>query len=69
MTNEDEKYIDISEELVKQFKEQLEFEKKQREKDEHEFRPDKRKKLKQGGSVMARGQGRLSELIKPTKIY
>ena len=69
MTKKEENYIDIDKLLVKQFKEQLEFENKQREKDEHEFRPDKRKKLKQGGTVMARGQGRLSELIKPTKIY
>jgi len=68
MPNEDKKHIDITEELVKQFKEQLEFEKRQREKDEKEFGSD-RKKLKHGGSVIARGQGRLSELIKPTKIY
>lgn len=68
MPNEDKKYIDITEKLVKQFKEQLEFEKRQREKDEKEFGPN-RKKLKRGGSVMARGQGKLSETIKITKIY
>lgn len=68
MPNEDKKYIDVTEKLVKQFKEQLEFEKKQKDKDEKEFGPD-RKKLKRGGSVMARGQGKLSEAIKITKIY
>lgn len=68
MPNEDKKYIDITEKLVKQFKDQLEFEKKQREKDEKEFGPD-RKKFKRGGSIMARGQGKLSETIKITKIY
>jgi len=30
---------------------------------------ENRKKLRKGGIVIARGQGRLSELIKPTKIY
>jgi len=68
MPNEDKKHIDITEQLVKQFKEQLEFEKRQREKDEKEFGVS-RKKLKRGGSVMARGQGKLSETIKITKIY
>lgn len=67
----DDKYIDIDKLLVKQFKEQLELEKRLKRQDEDEQldKKENRKKLRKGGMVLARGQGRLSELIKPTKIY
>lgn len=66
-----QKKIDMEKLLVQEFKELLELQRIQKEKDEKEFGPnDKdRKKLKKGGTVIARGQGRLSELIKRTKIY
>ena len=67
----DDKYIDIDKLLVEQFKEQLELEKRLKRQDEDEQldKKENRKKLRKGGIVIARGQGRLSELIKPTKIY
>ena len=67
----DDKYIDIDKLLVEQFKEQLELEKrlKRRDEDEQLDKKENRKKLRKGGTVLARGQGRLSELIKPTKLY
>ena len=67
----DDKYIDIDKLLVEQFKEQLELQKILRKQDEDERldKKENRKKLRKGGIVIARGQGRLSELIKPTKIY
>jgi hypothetical protein len=67
----DDKYIDIDKLLVRQFKEQLELERRLKRQDE-EGQLDKkenRKKLRKGGAVLARGQGRLSETIKPTKLY
>ena len=66
-----QKKIDMEKLLVQEFKELLELQRIQKEKDEKEFGPnDKdRKKLKKVGTVIARGQGRLSELIKPTKIF
>ena len=67
----DDKYIDIDKLLVRQFKEQLELERRLKRQDEEEQldKKENRKKLRKGGIVIARGQGRLSELIKPTKIY
>jgi len=67
----DDKYIDIDKLLVRQVKEQLELEKRLKRQDEDEQldKKENRKKLRKGGIVIARGQGRLSELIKPTKIY
>ena len=67
----DDKYIDIDKLLVRQFKEQLELERRLKRQDEDEQldKKENRKKLRKGGIVIARGQGRLSELIKPTKIY
>ena len=67
----DDKYIDIDKLLVRQFKEQLEIEKRLKRQDEDEQldKKENRKKLRKGGIVLARGQGRLSELIKATKIY
>ena len=67
----DDKYIDIDKLLVRQFKEQLELQKRLRKQDEDEQldKKENRKKLRKGGIVLARGQGRLSELIKATKIY
>ena len=67
----DDKYIDINKLLVEQFKEQLELQKRLRKQDEDEQldKKENRRKLRKGGTVLARGQGRLSELIKPTKIY
>ena len=66
----DDKYIDIDKLLVRQFKEQLELEKRLKRQDEDEQldKKENRKKLRKGGIVLARGQGRLSELIKATKI-
>jgi len=67
----DDKYIDIDKLLVEQFKEQLELQKRLEKQDQEEQldRKENRKKLPRGGMVIARGQGKLSELIKPTKIY
>ena len=67
----DDKYIDIDKLLVRQFKEQLELERRLKRQDEEEQldKKENRKKLRKGGIVVARGQGRLSELIKPTKIF
>jgi hypothetical protein len=67
----DDKFIDIDKLLVEQFKDQLELQKKLRKQDEDEQldKKENRKKLRKGGIVIARGQGRLSELIKPTKIF
>ena len=67
----DDKYIDIDKLLVEQFKEQLELQKRLRKQDVDEQldKKENRKKLRKGGTVLARGQGRLSELIKPTKIF
>ena len=67
----DDKYIDIDKLLVRQFKEQLELEKRLKRQDEDEQldKKENRKQLRKGGIVLARGQGRLSELIKATKIY
>jgi hypothetical protein len=67
----DDKFIDIDKLLVEQFKDQLELQKRLRKQDEDEQldKKENRKKLRKGGTVLARGQGRLSELIKPTKIY
>ena len=66
-----QKKIDIEKLLVQEFKEMLELQRIQKEKEEKEIGPDDkdRKKLRKGGTVIAKGQGRLSELIKPTKIY
>jgi hypothetical protein len=67
----DDKYIDIDKLLVEQFKEQLELQKRLKKQDQEEQldRKENRKKLRRGGTVIARGQGKLSELIKPTKLY
>jgi hypothetical protein len=67
----DDRYVDINKLLVEQFKEQLELQKRLRKQDEDEQldKKENRKKLRKGGIVLARGQGRLSELIKATKIY
>jgi len=67
----DDKFIDIDKLLVEQFKDQLELQKRLRKQDEYEQldKKENRKKLRKGGIVIARGQGRLSELIKPTKIF
>jgi len=67
----EDRYVDINKLLVEQFKEQLELQKRLRKQDEDEQLDKKgsKKKLRKGGIVIARGQGRLSELIKPTKIY
>jgi len=67
----EDRYVDINKLLVEQFKEQLELQKRLRKQDEDEQldKKENRKKLRKGGTVLARGQGRLSELIKPTKIY
>jgi hypothetical protein len=67
----EDRYVDINKLLVEQFKEQLELQKRLRKQDEDEQldKKENRKKLRKGGMVLARGQGRLSELIKPTKIY
>jgi hypothetical protein len=67
----DDKYIDIDKLLVRQFKEQLELERRLKRQDEEEQldKKENRKKLRKGGVVLARGQGRLSETIKPTKLY
>jgi hypothetical protein len=67
----DDKFIDIDKLLVEQFKDQLELQKRLRKQDEDEQldKKENRKKLRKGGIVIARGQGRLSELIKPTKIF
>jgi hypothetical protein len=67
----EDRYVDINKLLVEQFKEQLELQKRLRKQDEDEQldKKDSKKKLRKGGIVIARGQGRLSELIKPTKIY
>ena len=67
----DDKYIDIDKLLVEQFKEQLELQKRLQKQDQEEQLDQKenRKKLRRGGMVIARGQGKLSELIKPTKIF
>ena len=67
----DDKFFDIDKLLVEQFKDQLELQKRLRKQDEDEQldKKENRKKLRKGGIVIARGQGRLSELIKPTKLY
>ena len=67
----EDRYVDINKLLVEQFKEQLELQKRLRKQDEDEQldKKENRKKLHKGGTVIARGQGRLSESIKPTKIY
>ena len=67
----DDRYVDINKLLVEQFREQLELQKRLRKQDEDEQldKKENRKKLRKGGIVLARGQGRLSELIKATKIY
>jgi hypothetical protein len=67
----EDRYVDINKLLVEQFKEQLELQKRLRKQDEDEQldKKENRRKLRKGGTVLARGQGRLSELIKPTKIY
>lgn len=67
----EDKYVDINKLLVEQFKEQLELQKRLRKQDEDEQldKKENRKKLRKGGTVIARGQGRLSELIKPTKLF
>ena len=67
----EDRYVDINKLLVEQFKEQLELQKRLRKQDEDEQldKKENRKKLRKGGIVLARGQGRLSELIKATKIY
>jgi hypothetical protein len=67
----EDRYVDINKLLVEQFKEQLELQKRLRKQDEDEQldKKENRRKLRKGGTVIARGQGRLSELIKPTKIY
>jgi len=67
----DDKFFDIDKLLVEQFKDQLELQKRLRKQDEDEQldKKENRKKLRKGGIVIARGQGRLSELIKPTKIF
>jgi len=67
----EDKYIDIDKLLVEQFKEQLELQKRLQKQDQEEQldRKENRKKLRRGGMVIARGQGKLSELIKPTKIF
>ena len=67
----DDRYVDINKLLVEQFKEQLELQKRLRKQDVDEQldKKENRKKLRKGGTVLARGQGRLSELIKPTKIF
>ena len=67
----EDRYVDINKLLVEQFEEQLELQKRLRKQDEDEQldKKENRKKLRKGGIVLARGQGRLSELIKATKIY
>ena len=67
----EDRYVDINKLVVEQFKEQLELQKRLRKQDEDEQldKKENRKKLRKGGTVLARGQGRLSELIKPTKLY
>jgi len=67
----EDRYVDINKLLVEQFKEQLELERRLKRQDEEEQldKKESRKKLRKGGTVIARGQGRLSELIKPTKIF
>ena len=67
----EDRYVDINKLLVEQFKEQLELQKRLKKQDEDEQldKKENRKKLRKGGIVLARGQGRLSELIKATKIY
>lgn len=67
----EDKYVDINKLLVEQFKEQLELQKRLKKQDEDEQldKKENRKKLRKGGTVIARGQGRLSELIKPTKLF
>ena len=67
----EDRYVDINKLLVEQFKEQLELQKRLRKQDEDEQldKKENRRKLRKGGTVLARGQGRLSELIKPTKIF
>jgi hypothetical protein len=67
----EDRYVDINKLLVEQFKEQLELQKRLRKQDEDEQldKKENRRKLRKGGTVIARGQGRLSELIKPTKLY
>jgi len=73
----DDKYIDIDKLLVRQFKEQQEFEKKLREQDEKEGLSKKeRGKLKNGGrvkinkslKVTGRGQGNVRK-FKITGLY
>jgi hypothetical protein len=67
----EDRYVDINKLLVEQFKEQLELQKRLRKQDEDEQldKKENRRKLRKGGTVLARGQGRLSETIKPTKIF
>ena len=67
----EDRYVDINKLLVEQFKEQLELQKRLRKQDEDEQldKKENRRKLRKGGTVIARGQGRLSDVIKPTKIY
>jgi hypothetical protein len=67
----EDRYVDINKLVVEQFKEQLELQKRLRKQDEDEqlHKKENRKKLRKGGTVLARGQGRLSETIKPTKLY
>jgi len=67
----EDRYVDIDNLLVRQFKEQLELERRLKRQDEEEQldKKENRKKLRKGGTVLARGQGRLSETIKPTKIF
>ena len=67
----EDRYVDINKLVVEQFKEQLELQKRLRKQDEDEQldKKENRKKLRKCGIVLARGQGRLSELIKATKIY
>jgi len=73
----DDKYIDIDKLLLRQFKEQQEFEKKLREQDEKEGLSKKeRDKLKNGGrvkikkslKVTGRGQGNVHK-FKITGLY
>jgi len=67
----EDRYVDINKLVVEQFKEQLELQKRLRKQDEDEQldKKENRKRLRKGGMVLARGQGRLSESIKPTKIF
>jgi hypothetical protein len=74
----EDKYIDIDKLLLRQFKEQQEFEKKLREQDEKEGLSKKeRDKLKDGGrakinkslkEVTGRGQGNVRK-FKITRLY